>query len=75
MHIEIISDCECEHIKHEIKNYPREGLVAKHFRAGERFTVEKKWRNMIGHYYRIKTPKGTADIAVHNAKEITYLKR
>jgi len=67
MYIKIIKDCCCEHDIHEITRYPREGLTVQEFKKDQELEVIDKWSNFYGTYYRCKTGKGHADIAIDNA--------
>lgn len=70
-YIEIKRDCECEHAKYEITNYPREGLKRYYFKKGERYPYIEVFSNMYGRFFRIKTESGyIADILMYNAKLI-----
>lgn len=68
--IEIIKDCFCEHYLHEITKYPRPGLKEKKFQKGQILTLQDKWTNYFGTYFKCKHEDGTVDIDVNNAKII-----
>ena len=67
--VEITNDCECEHAKHEITNYPREGLKRYFFKKGEKYPFVTDFQNFYGSYYRIQTSSGyIADILTEHGK-------
>lgn len=68
-YVEIQNDCECEKAKHEIDNYPREGLKRYKFKKNELYLFITVYNNFYGNYYRIKTESGyIADILMSNGK-------
>ena len=70
MKIEITKNCTCEHYLHEIMDYPRPGLekLKKDFKVGEQYTVDTKWNNFSGEYYRVKGDGLYHDVSVSNCK-------
>ena len=70
MKIKITNDCVCESDNHEVATYPREGLTVQSFKAGAELELVKRWDNMCGTFYKVKTQKGFADIKESNATTV-----
>lgn len=68
MKVIILKDCACERDLHEITKYPREGLTVQKFKKGDELEFQEKMSNFYGSYYRVKTPKGFADISTKNSE-------
>lgn len=59
---EVLKDCVCAGYLHEISNYPREGLVKKEFKKGEKVKLVEEFHNFYGRYIRCSNGKVTCDI-------------
>ena len=57
----VVSDCTCEHSKHEHFFYPRPGIELMYLKVGDVVTVINEWTNFVGCSYYVRVTKDDSD--------------
>lgn len=53
----ILSNTECQHMRHELNNYPREGIEARPIAKDTVVTFVREFTNFFGTYLVVKDEK------------------
>ena len=71
MKYKVLEDCTCEGSLHEVKKYPRPGLVRRDLKKGEIVKHVKCWANFYGIYIKVSKGNIIYDIPPDKLEEVS----